>query len=129
MTSQPDVAPAARTWHWDDADLRTFLSNYGRTARHVRVEQLRSWWRNLVLHVWADDEELVIRRYGLTPEPEIAWELEVIALLRAHDFSTIAPLARADGSGQVTQFLGGPTILYPFIPGARLEDPAQWQNA
>ena len=93
MTASPATPPGPYT----DADVRHFLTAYGRTPARLEVTKLQSWWFNLVLRVEADDEILVLRRYGLTPPDEVRWELALLAHLRAHDFPTIEPLPRLDG--------------------------------
>lgn len=103
---------------WTQADVRTFLRAFGRTPSTIRIERLPSWWRNLILRIDADDERLVLRRYGLTPPDEVRWELAVLAHLAQHGFPTIRPLARAGTEDErVADFDGAPAILYPFIEG------------
>lgn len=112
MTATPAAPPGPYT----DADVRHFLAAYGRTPARLEVTKLQSWWFNLVLRVEADDEILVLRRYGVTPPDEVLWELALLAHLRAHDFPTIEPLPRV-GDDHLSQFQGRPAILYPYVPG------------
>lgn len=109
-----DGAPPAIPWTQDE--VQNFLAAYGRAPRRMEVEQLESWWWNVVLRVEADGERLVLRRYGVTPAEEVLWELALLRQLRAHDFPTIAPLARPDGAPCGT-FAGKPAILYPYVEG------------
>lgn len=103
---------------WTVEDVRGFLLAYGREPRRLEVEQLKSWWFNLVLRVDADGEGLVLRRYGVTPPEEVRWELAVLAHLREHDFPTFTPLLRADALGErLGGFFGRPAILYPYVEG------------
>jgi homoserine kinase type II len=73
--------------------------------------------------VEADGEQLVLRRYGLTPAEEVRWELALLGHLRTYAFPTIAPLAHgrhggADGpDAHLAEFLGSPAILYPYVEG------------
>ena len=118
--SEGDLAAASVSWTTED--VRAFLVLYGRTPERLAVEQLRSWWCNTVLRVDADGEQLVLRRYGLTPAEEVRWELTVLLHLGAHDFPTIAPLPHGQTGGDATdaylaEFLGAPAILYPYIEG------------
>jgi homoserine kinase type II len=101
---------------WTREEVRTFLAGYGRAPRRLVVEQLRSWWWNVVLRVEADGERLVLRRYGVTPHEEVLWELALLRHLQAHDFPTIAPLPRPDGAPCGT-FANQPAILYPYVEG------------
>jgi Ser/Thr protein kinase RdoA (MazF antagonist) len=89
---------------------------------------MRGWWFNLVLKIDAEGERLVLRRYGITPPDEVAWELAVLNHLAKHDFPTIVPLPRSDGSGSQSQFLGRSAILYRFVEGGRGCD-VDWQPA
>lgn len=102
---------------WTVEDVRAFLREYGRAPRELAVEQLKSWWFNVVLRVDADGERLVLRRYGVTPPEEVRWELFVLAHLNAHGFPTIQPLPRADDGKSLGEFLGKPAILYPYVEG------------
>jgi Ser/Thr protein kinase RdoA (MazF antagonist) len=110
----PEAEPPPIPWTVDE--VRAFLAAYGYAPRRLAVEQLESWWCNLVLRVEAGGEQLILRRYGLTPPEEVRWELAVLAHLRAHDFPTIAPLTRPDGDALGT-FGGKPAILYPYVEG------------
>ena len=115
--------PAASTVAWTAEDVRAFLGLYGRAPERLAVEQLRSWWCNTVLRVDADGQQLVLRRYGLTPAEEVRWELAILLHLGEHAFPTIAPLAHGGpGAADATdaylaEFLGCPAILYPYIEG------------
>ena len=102
---------------WSVEEVRAFLRDHGRTPRELGVEQLKSWWFNLVLRVEGDGERLILRRYGITPPEEVRWELALLAHLHAHDFPTIRPLARVDG-GRLSEFGGKPAILYPYVEGS-----------
>jgi Ser/Thr protein kinase RdoA (MazF antagonist) len=121
VVSEDQTAPPTVTWTTDD--VRAFLGRYGRTPARLDVEQLRSWWCNIVLRLDADGEQLVLRRYGLTPAEEVRWELALLLHLRANDFPSISPLAvaRPDGTdptdAYLADFLGAPAILYRFIKG------------
>ena len=101
---------------YTDADVRSLLSTYGRTPTCLAVTKLEGWWFNLILRLDADDETLVLRRYGVTPPDEVLWELALLAHLRAHEFPTIAPLKRADNH-YLSEFQGKPAILYPYVEG------------
>lgn len=115
--------PVPPTVKWTTADVRAFLAGYGRAPERLAVEQLRSWWCNTVLRVDADGEQLVLRRYGLTPPEEVRWELALLLHLGAHAFPTITPLAHGRSGGAdatdayLAEFLGAPAILYPYIEG------------
>lgn len=109
-----DGAPPRIPWTQDE--VRDFLVAYGRAPRRMEVQQLESWWWNVVLRVEADGERLVLRRYGVTPAEEVLWELALLRHLRADDFPTIAPLSRPDGAPCGT-FAGKPAILYPYVEG------------
>ncbi|HEU5315358.1 MAG TPA: phosphotransferase [Chloroflexota bacterium] len=106
---------------WTPDDVRAFLAGYGRAPCDLQVEQLKSWWFNVVLRVEADGERLILRRYGVTPAEEVRWELAVLTHLGAHDFPTIRPLPRGGDSGNdsdcLGSFLGAPAILYPYVEG------------
>jgi homoserine kinase type II len=105
---------------WAAEDVRAFLLAYGRSPENVTVQQLPSWWANIVLQVGADRERLVLRRYGVTPPEEVRWELAVLDHLQKHGFPTFAPLSRSDAADdRLADFLGRPAILYPFIDGQR----------
>jgi homoserine kinase type II len=105
---------------WTPEDVRTFLRAYGRTPQELRIEQLPSWWFNLVLRVEADGERLILRRYGVTPPEEVRWELTVLDHLHQHAFPTFTPLPRSDAADDALgTFLGKPAILYPFVEGGR----------
>ena len=84
---------------WSAEDVRELLSVYGRTPKVLLIEQMDSWWFNLVLRVQADGEDLVLRRYGVTPPEEVQWELAVLEYLARNDFPTYSPLLRSDGIG------------------------------
>jgi homoserine kinase type II len=100
--------------------VRAFLRAYGRTPQKLTVEQLEGWWFNVVLRIEADDERLVLRRYGVTPPEEVRWELAVLDHLQRHRFPAIAPLARSDVvDDRLGSFLGKAAILYPFVEGQR----------
>ena len=101
---------------YTDADVRSFLAAYGRTPTRLEITKLESWWFNLVLRLDADDETLILRRYGVTPPDEVLWELALLAHLRAQDFPTIAPLPRTD-KDHLFDFQGKPAILYPYVEG------------
>ena len=114
--------PAESGVTWTPDDVRAFLEGYGRSPRQLRVEQMKSWWFNVVLRVEADGERLVLRRYGVTPPEEVRWELAVLAHLGAHNFPTIRPLPCVNGVGEkggecLGTFLGNPAILYPYVEG------------
>ena len=83
--------------------MRELLSAYGRTPKMLLIEQMDSWWFNLVLRVQADGEKLVLRRYGVTPPEEVQWELAVLEYLATHDFPTFFPLLRSDGTGNMLE--------------------------
>ena len=105
---------------WTTEDVRAFLCGYGRAPRRLAVEQLKSWWFNVVLRVEADGERLILRRYGVTPPEEVRWELAVLDHLQQDGFPTIAPLLRSDiVDDRLGAFLGKPAILYPFVEGDR----------
>src|SRR5437868_5177952 len=101
---------------WSVETVRALLAEYGRTPRHLHVEQLRSWWTNVVLLVDAGGERLILRCYGITPPDEVQWELALLAHLNACDFPTIRPLPRRDGA-LLSEFAGKPAILYPYVEG------------
>ena len=61
---------------WGTEEVRALLSLYGRTPTALLVEQMDSWWFNLVLRVQADEEELVLRRYGMTVGCQRQWDTE-----------------------------------------------------
>ena len=128
--------PAAASVSWTVDDVRAFLARYGRAPERLAVEQLPSWWCNTVLRVDADGEQLVLRRYGLTPAEEVRWELALLLHLGAHDFPTIRPLAHGRPGGAdatdayLADFLGWPAILYPYIEGASARDgQVEWRHA
>jgi homoserine kinase type II len=104
---------------WTLDDVRAFLRAYGRAPASLTVQQLSSWWCNIIVRVEADGERLVLRRYGVTPPEEVRWELAVLEHLKQHDFPTIAPLPRSDADDRLGDFLGKPAILYPFVEGRR----------
>ena len=79
---------------WSTEDVRALLAVYGLAPKVLLAEQLDSWWLNLVLRVQADGEDLVLRRYGVTPPEEVQWELAVLEYLATHDFPTYSPLLR-----------------------------------
>ena len=94
------------------------LSVYGRDPKVLLAEQMDSWWFNLVLRLQVDGEELVLRRYGVTPPEEVQWELAVLEYLATYDFPTYSPLLRSDGTGnRVAELRGKPAIVYPYVEG------------
>jgi Ser/Thr protein kinase RdoA (MazF antagonist) len=102
----------------------------------LAVEQLPSWWCNTVLKLDADGERLVLRRYGLTPPEEVRWEIALLLHLGTHAFPTVTPLPRAHPGGTdptgayLSDFLGYPAILYPFIEGQSARDgQVEWRHA
>lgn len=101
---------------WTDDEVRAFLAEYGLVPKQLTVEQLQSWWFNLVLRVEADGRRYVLRRYGVTPPEEVQWELALLCHLIAHGFPTIHPLPRVDGSF-CGSFGSKPAILYPYVQG------------
>ena len=101
---------------WTADEVRAFLGHYSMRPRRLRVTQLKSWWWNLVLLVEADEQRLVLRRYGITPAEEVLWELALLEHLLAHGFPTFSPLRRTDGA-TLGSFGGKPAILYPFVEG------------
>jgi homoserine kinase type II len=82
----------------------------------LELQRLKGWWVNLVLCLDADGERLVLRRYGLTPPPDVEWELALLRHLAEHDFPTIRPLAARDGT-TLGEFQGKPAVLYPYVEG------------
>jgi homoserine kinase type II len=80
---------------------------------------MKSWWCNTVLRVDADGEQLVLRRYGVTPPEEVRWELWILDHLRTHGFPVVAPLQQEPAGNAVVKFHGKPAILYPFVEGCR----------
>jgi homoserine kinase type II len=114
---------AAAPIPWSLEAVRVFLAGYGRLPKRLHVQQLRSWWFNLVLLVDADGERLILRRYGVTPPDEVQWEIALLAHLNAHDFPTVRPLARSDGS-MLGVFAAKPAMLYPYVEGHNGCDPA-----
>src|SRR5437870_7688066 len=113
---------------WTDEDVRVFLQTYGRAPTRLMVRQLPSWWLNIVMLVEADDERLILRRYGVTPPEEVRWELALLDHLQGHAFPTIAPLCRRDADDRLGEFRGKPAILYPFVEG-RLGCELDWTVA
>ena len=121
LSSGPPLKGSAPSWSTED--VRTLLSQYGRTPEVVQVQQMDSWWFNLVLRLQADEEELVLRRYGMTPPEEVQWELAVLEFLAMRDFPTYSPLLRCDGTvSRVAEFRGKPAILYPYVKGQQACD-------
>ena len=108
---------------WSTEDVRALLAVYGLAPKVLLAEQLDSWWFNLVLRVQADGEDLVLRRYGVTPPEEVQWELAVLEYLATHDFPTYSPLLRSDGTcSRVAEFRGKPAIVYPYVEGQQACD-------
>jgi homoserine kinase type II len=101
---------------WTVEDVHEFLRDYARSPSHLTVDQLPSWWFNLVLRIEADGEQLILRRYGVTPPDEVRWELALLGHLQHAAFPAIRPLPRSDGD-HLGEFLGRPAILYPFVEG------------
>ena len=113
-----DSAPS-----WSTEDVRALLALYGLAPKVLLAEQLDSWWFNLVLRVQADGQDLVLRRYGVTPPEEVQWELAVLEYLATHDFPIYSPLLRSDGTGsRVADFRGKPAIVYPYVAGQQACD-------
>lgn len=108
--------PRATPIPWSVEAVRAFLAGYGLTPRQLYIQQLESWWLNLVLQVEADGERLILRRYGITPAEEVRWELALLDHLNADDFPTLRPLRRQDGA-PFGDFAGKPAILYPYVEG------------
>lgn len=107
------------------ADVRDFLSAYGLKPQALHARVLRGGQENLNLRLNVDGEALVLRRYAVTPPPEVRWELDVVDRLVDRGFPTAPVLRRRDGD--LCGDLGGrAAALFRFVPGTRPRPHTLW---
>ena len=106
-------------------EVGEFLSGYGLAPPVGPVRMLRAGVDNCNLRVTARGEDLLLRRYGVTPPDEVRWELQVVARLGSAGFPTPGVLRRLDGS-VIGQLQGRPAALFRFVRGVHPLRHALW---
>ncbi len=108
--------PKRASSDWSLEELERLLEGYGLTGPVTGVEVLAGGVDNLNLLVTVDRERLVLRRYDVTPDEEVDFELSLIRFLTEHHFPTAPVLLRPDGSPKAA-FMDRPAALFRFVSG------------
>lgn len=105
---------------WSDGNLREFLGYYGIAPSIVSSVVLEGGCDNLNLLIDADGEKLVLRRYNITDECEVDFELELVRFLSDRRFPTAPLLVTQDGRSAAV-FQGKRAALFGFVAGKHPE--------
>jgi homoserine kinase type II len=101
---------------WSLEELESLLAGYDIAGQVTGAEVLAGGVDNLNLLVTIDGQRLVLRRYDITPDEEVDFELTLIRFLTERRFPTAPVLLRPDGAPKAA-FMGRPAALFRFVPG------------
>ncbi len=102
-----------------EADVMSFLTRYLLPQAPARLFSLPQGDDNENIGIAVGPEKLVLRRYGVTPLSEVAFELRVIAFLVEQNFPTASVLRSREG--HLVSLLGGaPAALFRFVNGVHI---------
>ena len=110
---------------WNRSDVSDLLRSYGFQLADFDVKELQRGSDNLNLVITVDKEKFVLRRYDITSQSEIEFELALVTHLVQKGFPTPPVLSHEKGD-LWTWFCRKPAALFRFVDGIH-PDVSSWE--